>query len=293
MKNFHNRMVGLKLETLKIKAFLLVAKYKNFSLAAKELSYTPSALSHIADSLENELGVKLFNRTRKGVEITEEGKKLYDYFLKIAKAEEELYKASANIRVKRETELKIGAFSSLALHILPEILYGFKQKYPQINVEILVDDNMHHWLKDGLADIILADEPLGFENFCPLFEEEYVAVVKEDNFKDIYEIDSHKLYSNSYIRPNEEFLDNYFDYEKFHEVIPVNSVENDTALYMVKEGLGVTVVPKTSADNCPNGLKTLKIKPTVKRTVGVAYSKDSCSLICEKFVQYIKKEFVR
>lgn len=279
------------MDTLKIKAFLLVAKYKNFSLAAKELSYTPSALSHIADSLENELGVKLFIRTRKGVEITAEGKKLHNYFLNIAKAEEKLYSASASIRGEKETELKIGAFSSLALHILPEILYEFKQKYPQIKVEILVDDNMKNWLENGLADIILADEPLGFENFCPLFEEEYVAVVRENDFKDINEIDAHQLYSNSYIRPTEEFLNNYFDYEKFAEVIPVNSVENDTALYMVKEGLGVTVVPKTSADNCPNGLKTLKIKPTVKRTVGVAYNKDSCSLICEKFVQYIKKEF--
>ena len=61
-----------------------MAKYKNFSLAAKELSYTPSALSHIADSLENELGVKLFIRTRKGVEITDDGKMLYEKFLKIA-----------------------------------------------------------------------------------------------------------------------------------------------------------------------------------------------------------------
>lgn len=281
------------MDTLKIKAFLLVSKYKNLSLAAKELSYTPSALSHIADSLENELGVKLFIRTRKGVELTEDGKKLHGYFLNLAKAEEKLYAVSADIRGEKEAELKIGAFSSLALHILPEILYGFKQKYPQIKVTILVDDNMQNWLNDGLADIILADEPLGTENFYPLFDEEYVAVVKEDSFKDIYEIDAHKLYSNSYIRPNEEFLDNYFDYDRFPEVIPVNSVENDTVLYMVKEGLGVTVVPKMSADNCPKGLKTLKIKPTVKRTVGVAYNKDSCSLICEKFVQYIKKEFSR
>lgn len=281
------------MDTLKVKAFLFVAKHKNFSLAAKELSYTPSALSHIADSLENELGVKLFNRTRKGVEITEEGEKLYNYFLKIAKAEEELYKASLNIREKRESELKIGTFSSLALHFLPEILYGFKQRYPQVKVTILVDDNMHNWLAEGLADIILADELLITKNFYPLFEEEYVAVVKEEDFKGITEIEAHKLYSNSYIRPNEEFLDNYFDYEKFIEVIPVNSVENDTALYMVKEGLGVTVVPSMSTNNCPNGLKILKIKPTVKRTVGVAYNKDSCSLICEKFIQYIKKEFVR
>ena len=63
------------MDTNKIKMFLLTEKYKSFSKTAEEFSYTPSAISHIADSLEEELGVKLFIRSRKGVELTEAGLK--------------------------------------------------------------------------------------------------------------------------------------------------------------------------------------------------------------------------
>ena len=75
------------MDTLKVKLFLLVEKYKSFSAVANDFSYTPSAISHMADSLERELGVKLFYRTNKGVNLTDDGRKLYDGFLALSKAE--------------------------------------------------------------------------------------------------------------------------------------------------------------------------------------------------------------
>ena len=66
------------MDTLKIKTILSAVENKSFSKTAEELSYTPSALSHMADSLEQELGVKLLKRTPKGVELTENGEKLKD-----------------------------------------------------------------------------------------------------------------------------------------------------------------------------------------------------------------------
>ena len=62
------------METQKIKAILLAAEKKSLSAAAEELSYTPSAMSHMADALEEELGVKILERTRMGVELSEAGK---------------------------------------------------------------------------------------------------------------------------------------------------------------------------------------------------------------------------
>ena len=65
------------MDIAKIKVVLLALEKKSFSKAAEELSYTPSALSHIADSLESELGVKILNRTFTGIELTENGKIIY------------------------------------------------------------------------------------------------------------------------------------------------------------------------------------------------------------------------
>ena len=73
MKKIHKE---IEMDTTRIKAILLAAKYKNLSRAAEEFSYTPSALSHMADALEAELGVKLLLRTRAGVSLTEAGEQL-------------------------------------------------------------------------------------------------------------------------------------------------------------------------------------------------------------------------
>ena len=85
------------METMKIKAILSAAKYKSLSRAAEDFSYTPSALSHMADSLEEELGVKLLLRTRTGVSLTEEGMLLAEKMDAVLRAENELIAAASEI----------------------------------------------------------------------------------------------------------------------------------------------------------------------------------------------------
>jgi len=276
-------------DTIKIKAFLLTAKYKSFSRAAQDLSYTPSALSHIADSLEHEIGVKLFDRSRHGVGLTEAGEYLYEKFAAVLEAEEKLYKAAAALSENRERSLKIGTYSSIALHVLPRILHSFKQAYPMVDTQILVDDHMHNWLENGTADLILADDTLAQDNYHPLMEDEYVAVVPKGEFANRKVISLDELYAHSFIRPNEAYLDNFFTYSNFKEVIRVSSIENDSIVYMVKENIGVTVLPKLSMSNCPAEVKVLKLKPRLSRTIGIAYNKRNCTWACEQFVRHITK----
>ena len=85
------------METSKIKGLLLAAKYQSLSRAAEEFSYTPSALSHIADALEEELGVKLLSRTHAGVSLTEEGILLKEKMEAVLRAEDELRIAATAI----------------------------------------------------------------------------------------------------------------------------------------------------------------------------------------------------
>lgn len=275
------------MDTRKIKAFLLVAKHKNFSKAAQELSYTPSALSHIADSLEQELGVKLFVRSRTGVELTKEGEKLYENFSAVLDAENALYKAAASLSSEQEHTLKIGAFSSIALHVLPALLYSFKQEFPAVKTQILVDDHMQNWLENGVADIILADNTLPLTNYKPLVEDEYVAVVHKSEFLNRKVICPEELYQYAFINMNEESLDKFLDYSRFREVIPVSSIENDSVVYMVKEKIGVAILPKLSVRNCPPDIKILKIKPKMIRTIGIAYNRKNCTWVCEQFVSHV------
>ena len=120
------------MDTKKIKALLLAAEYKSMSKAAEAFSYTPSALSHSVDALEEELGVKLLVRTHTGVELSGMGKRLYDKLEAVTAAEKALVKAAAEISVEKEKLLRIGTYASISVHLLPEILKGFRQKYPDI-----------------------------------------------------------------------------------------------------------------------------------------------------------------
>lgn len=276
------------MDSVKTKAFLLIAKHHNFSRAAEEFSYTPSALSHIADSLEQELGLRLFIRTKKGVTLTPAGEQLQSKFAALQKAENALYKTAEELRQESDRVLRIGTISSIALHLLPGLLRSFKQAHPEVQTQILVDDNMHDWLQTGVADILLADDTLELQDFQPLVEDPYVAVVPEQAFPGRTTVGLQELYGHTFVRPNEKFLDSFLDLYSFREVVPVASIENDSALYMVKENLGVTILPRLSTANCPMQVKTLELTPKLVRQIGFCCPENSTT-VCRLFIKHLRK----
>ena len=142
------------MDTFKIKAFLKAVKYNNFSRAAEEYAYTPSAISHMAHSLSEELGVPLFNRTPTGIILTKEGELLYKKLEAIIEAEEDLYQTAKKLAEERVEHLKIAAYSSISRSLLPEILKDFKNAYPKIKVSVLVSNSMRGWIEKNTADIV-------------------------------------------------------------------------------------------------------------------------------------------
>lgn len=278
------------MDTLKIKTFLLIEKYKNFSKVAEEFSYTPSAISHIADSLEDELGVKLFNRNNKGVELTKEGYELYDKFSAVIDAENSLLKAAESMTRKKDYSLRIGAYSSVALNFLPAVLQSFKKAYPTVKTTITVDDYMQNWIETGKVDIILADQLVESNEWMPLMDDEYVVVVPKNEKFSKKEITVEELYKHTFIKPDEANLNSHLDYSRFKDVIEVKSIENNSLIHMVKENLGITILPELSINPLLQGVKTIKLNPKITRTIGIIYDMKHPTWACERFVKHIKKE---
>lgn len=276
------------MDAVKIKAFLLIAKHNNFSRAAEELSYTPSALCHIADSLEQELGLQLFVRTKKGVTLTAAGEALRSKFSAVQKAQNSLFAAAQNLRQESVCTLRIGAVSSIALHLLPRLLRSFKQAHPDVQTQILVGDNMHSWLENGDADILLADDSLELADLQPLLEDAYVAAVPAHVFPDRTAVELQELYPYAFIRPNEKFLDDFLSLRDFREAICVDSFENDSVLYMVRENIGVTILPRLSTAACPQGVRILDLQPRLVRKIGFCIPRDP-SPACRQFVKHLRK----
>lgn len=277
------------MDTKKIKAILSAIEYKSFSKAADALSYTPSALSHIADNLEQELGVKIIIRSPLGISLSKEGEELYDYMLAIVEAEKKLMSASLALSKATENHLRIGTFSSISQKLLPEIIRQFRSQHSDIKISVAVEDNLQDWLENDLVDIIFADElSFGCNNiWLPIKEDPFVAVVPSDLFKGKRKISKEELYQHTYVSISEKILDSYFDKSRFTNVLNFESVDNVSVLYMIQQNLGFSILPQLMVDKRIQGIKVLKLEEPICRTIGFAYKNVKPTYATKTFINHL------
>lgn len=123
-------------------AFVTVAREKSFTKAASKLGVSPSALSHTLRGLETRLRVRLLNRTTRSVSTTQAGERL---LLKLAPRFEEIeaeLAAMNELREKPAGMIRITAADYAANAILLPKLARFLPRYPDIKVEISIDDRL-------------------------------------------------------------------------------------------------------------------------------------------------------
>ena len=277
------------MDTQKIKAILSAIECGSLSKAACKLSYTPSALSHIADNLEKELGVKILIRSPLGISLSEEGQQLYDYMVDIVSAERKLMSAALALSKTKENHLRIGTFSSIAQKLLPEIIRQFRCFHPDINISVAVEDNLQEWLENDLVDIIFTDElSFGSNNiWLPIKEDPFVAVVPSNILKGKRKVSKEELYQYTYVSINEKILDSYFDKSRFANVLNFDSVDNVSVLYMIQQNLGFSLLPQLMVDKKLNGIKILNLEEPICRTIGFAYKNVKPTLATKTFINHL------
>ncbi len=143
-----------------LNAFLLVARSQGFRQAARESGISSSALSDAVKRLEDDLGVRLFNRTTRSVLMTDAGRLLLERtapaFAEVASALNEV-KSS---RGRTSGELRLNVPMSAARLVLPSIVPPFLTAYPEIRLEIITDENFIDIIKSGCDAGIRYDERL-------------------------------------------------------------------------------------------------------------------------------------
>ena len=277
------------MDTFKLRALMTAIKYKNFTKAAEEYSYTPSAFSHMAHSLNDELGVTLFKRTSTGVELTREGEILYDKIANLISAEEELLNTASTLAKKKNLDLRIGTYSSISKTILPDILKRFKESNPDVHVSLIVSVSLRGWLAKNKADIVFGDNgTLRGDEWFPLMDDPFVAVVPENLYRDKETISLEELYENSYISTKDVMYKGHIDETKFKEIIPFASADDAAVISLIREGMGISILPLLSCKAEEKGIRTIPLTPSIKRTLGFAY-KNNCPPAVEKFINFIKE----
>lgn len=278
------------MDTFKIKAILSVAKYKSMSRAAEEFSYTPSALSHMISTFESEIGIKLFDRNTRGVELTKAAQELIPEFEAMVECENTILEKANLINGKENKEIRIATYSSLSRNFLPGIIKGFKKKYPDIRLSVVVSDHITELLEDGSADVIFGSVST-FEKseWFKLAEDEFLAVALKGTFDGRDSITREELYLMPQIFTDDSPLREYFDVESFSELMYFRSDDDLSVINMVKNGMGVTVLPSLVLKENSDGVQTVPLSPPLKRTLGVAFKKGRRSHALSLFLEYVRK----
>lgn len=144
----------MKITLKQIEGFLAVAEFGNFSRASKRLNTAQPALSQAIKDLEAELGVRLFDRTTRRVELTDAGREFRN---SAAKAVEELEHAVEGVHQlaeRRRGRLRIAAPPLLAAVVLPQAIADFQRRHPGIAVQVadINTEQIVESVRSGRAD---------------------------------------------------------------------------------------------------------------------------------------------
>ncbi len=135
-------------------AFLKVIECGSITKAAEALSYSQSGVSRMIQEVEKELGLSLLERGRGGICLTSDGRMLLPRIQALCDARQALHQQADALRGLETGFIRIGTFSSVSAHWLPNIIKEFQKDYPHIEYELLLGDykEIEAWLQEGRVD---------------------------------------------------------------------------------------------------------------------------------------------
>lgn len=279
----------------KFETLAKVCELGSLTKAAEALGCTQSAVSHTINSLEEQFGFAILTRSRAGVKLTDNGQRIMPSVRGILNYYEQLNQTVSAIRGLDFGTVRIGAFTSVAVHWLPGVIKEFQRDYPNVDIKLLNGDyhDVEKWLTEGSVDLGFVNLPTNLNCECiALMEDRLLAILPPDHkfasypkfplveceteaFITLLETSNHdanKALSAAGIKPNIKF-----------------STKDDYAIIaMVEQGLGISIMPELLLRGRHDNVAVKELVPPSKRTIGLAIGETSRqSPATRKFADYI------
>lgn len=242
-----------------LNTFLTIGKLQSFTAAANELGYAQSTITTQIKTLEEELGVKLFDRIGKNISLTHEGRKLLPYAKQMIKLSSDIKNVVFH-EEKPSGTLTIGAAESLCVIRLPEILKEYRKLYPQVEVSLKFGScaDFRHYLKDSIIDVAFS---LGRK----IESADFITEIEIDEPMVLLAYPGHPLITKERITPkdieNEPLIltETGCSYRAaFENILSEYNVKQNLVLetgsvqaikQFTMSGLGITLLPKVSVED--------------------------------------------
>lgn len=267
------------MDVKRYETFLCVVECGSLSKAAERLGCTQSAVSHTLRALEEELGFSLMRRSRGGVKLSEEGEKLLPAVRALMNAAEHLEQTAASFRGLETGTVRIGSFTSVAVHWLPGMIKDFRREYPGVDFRIMSGDyhDVEQWLLDGSVDMGFVSLPCAAELSCvPLAEDRILAVVPPDHrFAALPRFPLSLAADEPFIsllEASDQDLRRALDAVGVTPNVTMQTKDDYAIIAMVENGLGISIMPELLLKGRSDNVRVMELSPSARRTIALARS---------------------
>jgi LysR family hydrogen peroxide-inducible transcriptional activator len=269
-----------------LRYIVAVAQELNFRRAAEKSFISQPALSLAIQKLEEELGIKIFERGKSEVSVTPLGLQIVEQAQRVLEEAGHIREIASQGNDQLSGALRVGIIYSVGPYLLPDLIPALKKLAPNMPLEVEenITGNLEALLRNGKLDVIIIALPFGDTGILtqPLYDEPFEVVVSNDHRwsdrrsiksqelsdEKVLLLDSGHCFSNQVAEACPELN------RKGAEIQQGTSLE--TIRNMVASGLGITVLP-ASANSARYRSKLLKVipftHPAPSRRIALAWRK--------------------
>ena len=290
------------MELRQLRLFIEVAKHKSITKAAENMHISQPALSKTLRALEDELGMTLIIRTNKTSDLTDAGKVVLEYALRMTVLVDEMKTTLIDMTNLSRGQINIGLPPFIGSLFFPRVMAKFHHAFPNIELNITEYGGARvvKSVEEGEFELGVAVLPIDEQQFSvyPIVEEEMRLVVyKDHHLSDRVEVELKELREEEFIFYHEEFalnqiMRNHFIAVGFEPKILFKSSQWDLMTEMVAANLGITILPQSICNRAFNSdLKVIKLQDDIMWRLAVITKKDRyISNAGRTFIDFILKE---
>ena len=279
----------------KYMAFVRTVELGSFTRAGQALGYTQSGISRMIHDLETEWNVVLLKRSRSGVQLTSDGMKLLPYARELCGGYERLQAQVDEINGLKSGLIRIGTFSSVATHWLPNIIREFRKDYPGIEYELLLGDytEIEDWIAEGRVDCGFLRLPARAEFETIFLEQDRLMAVLPEGHPlaecDRFPVAALCDYPFMLLEKGAKAeISEIFEANGLTPRVQFTTWDDYAIMSMVEGGLGISILPELILRRTPYRIVAKELDIPAYRSIGLALKdKKTSSLAVKRFIGYL------
>ncbi|MDQ6595629.1 LysR family transcriptional regulator [Bacillus salipaludis] len=285
--------------------FIEVTNFNSFSRAAEHLFITQPTISKMIKNLETELGVELFDRSRKQLTLTDAGRVILEQAKLIDKAFNNLETELDNLLGLKKGHIRIGLPPIFDAAIFLKIVGSFHEKYPGITFQLVEDGSkkIEEDVANNLLDvgiIVLPTKNELFEHFSFMEEDLNLILHPSHPFSDRSEVELVELQNEAFILFNKDFALNdriilSCNSVGFNPHIISESSQRSFIEEMVANKLGVSLLPESVCHNLNQNVRAIRVvNPSIGWHLAMIWGKNQyLSYAAKEWLEFTKKELIK